>query len=63
MLRISNGTEHSSGSCHSYKHVSHVRKATSLWELLMGSMGTNGPEMGDSHQGSLVRDTADFGWS
>ena len=63
VLRFADGAEHRSRSCHSHEYVSHMRQTASLRGLLMGAVGTNGPEMGNSNQGSVFYYTTDLSWS
>ena len=66
MLRVlwfANGTEHRSSFLHGHKHVSHLWTTASVFRLLMGPVGTDGPEVGDSNSGGVLHHTADLSWT
>ena len=66
MLRVlwfAHGTEHRSRFCHSHEHVSHLRTTASLLGLLMGPVGTDGPEVGDPDYSGVLYHTAGLSWT
>ena len=46
--------------CHSHEHVPHLWQAASLLRLCMGSMGSDGPKVGDFNQSSVFYYTANL---